>query len=114
MVVPVAVLRMDYYYDTSGQTCGRMSALQPIIYYGAFLGPSCLILLINTVVFFLVLRVILMQGQRGRAVGKVPAHSESTSSSGGHNGMANGGLGGSARRLVSMAQLRGAVTVRLL
>ena len=34
-------------------------------------GLVCLILIINTVVFFMVLRVILQQGKRARAAGKV-------------------------------------------
>lgn len=118
-VIPTAVLSLDYYQDPSGQTCGRMSPQQPLIYYGAFIGPCCLILFINTVVFFLVLRVILMQGQRGRAVGKVPSvrhpqlTSECSSVSNGHNGTSNGisKAAGLIRPLVTMAQLRGAVTV---
>jgi hypothetical protein len=80
-----------------------MSLHYPIVYYGAFVGPSCLIVLINTIVFLLVLRVILLQGQRGRAAGKVPNI---------ENGHQNGGKG--LTHLVSMAQLRGAITVMAL
>lgn len=49
----------------------QLTPRHPLVYYGTFFGPACLILLINTVVFFLVLRVIMLQGQRGRAAGKV-------------------------------------------
>lgn len=77
-----------------------MSQAHLTVYYGAFIGPTCLILLINCVVFMMVLRVILLQGQRGRAVGKVASE----------NG--NGTSGGN--RLMIMAQLRGAVTVMAL
>lgn len=90
---------MEYYQDPSGLTCGRMSPKYPAVYYGSFIGPTCLIVLINLSVFFLVLRVILMQGQRGRAVGKVSENGRG----------ANG-----SNRLVTMAQLRGAVTVMAL
>lgn len=100
IVVTTAVLHLEYYQDPSGQTCGRMSQSYPVVYYGAFIGPTCLILLINSTVFFMVLRVILMQGQRGRAVGKVPTE--------------NGNGGNKNNRFMIMAQLRGAVTVMAL
>lgn len=100
IVITTVVLQMEYYQDPSGLTCGRMSPKYPAVYYGSFIGPTCLIVLINLTVFFLVLRVILMQGQRGRAVGKV-----SENGRGGANGTG---------RLVTMAQLRGAVTVMAL
>lgn len=112
VVVPTAILFTDYYRDPSGLTCGRMSVDQPAVYYASFIGPSCLALLINTAVFFMVLRVILMQGQRGKAVGKVPA--SEASSSNGHGSAIHGGSSAKVRRLVSMAQLRGAVTVMAL
>jgi hypothetical protein len=85
---------MDFYKDPeSGGTC-RLTPRHPAVYYGTFIGPACFILLINTVVFFMVLKVILLQGQRGRAVGKV-------------------GCMASDHR-VTMAQVRGAVTVMAL
>ena len=83
---------MDFYKDPqSGGTC-RLTPRHPAVYYGTFIGPACFILLINTVVFFMVLKVILLQGQRGRAVGKVGCHDHR----------------------VTMAQVRGAVTVMAL
>ena len=100
VVVTTAVLCLDYYQDPTGQTCGRMSHAHLTVYYSAFIGPTCLILLINSTVFFMVLRVILLQGQRGRAVGKVATE--------------NGNGAGGANRLMIMAQLRGAVTVMAL
>ena len=114
IVVPTVLLLTDFYRDPSGLTCGRLSAAHhPIAYYASFIGPSCLVLVINTAVFFLVLRVILMQGQRGKAVGKVPAGREMSSSNGSSTANGNGPTG-TVRRLVSMAQLRGAVTVMAL
>lgn len=100
VVVTTAVLCLDYYQDPTGQTCGRMSHAHLTVYYSAFIGPTCLILLINSTVFFMVLRVILLQGQRGRAVGKVATE--------------NGNGAGGGNRLMIMAQLRGAVTVMAL
>ncbi|KAI9556627.1 hypothetical protein GHT06_016417 [Daphnia sinensis] len=100
IVITTALTSLDYYQDPTGQTCGRMSHDHLTIYYGAFIGPTCLILLINSTVFFMVLRVILMQGQRGRAVGKVATE--------------NGNGAGGGNRLMIMAQLRGAVTVMAL
>lgn len=100
VVITTAVLCLDYYQDPTGQTCGRMSQDHLAVYYGAFIGPTCLILLINSIVFVMVLRVILMQGRRGRAVGKVPTE--------------NGNGAGGGNRLMIMAQLRGAVTVMAL
>lgn len=100
IVITTALTCLDYYQDPTGQTCGRMSHAHLTVYYGAFIGPTSLILLINTVVFFMVLRVILMQGQRGRAVGKVATE--------------NGNGAGGGNRLMIMAQLRGAVTVMAL
>lgn len=101
VVVTTAALRLEYYQDPSGQSCGRMSQSHLTIYYSAFIGPTCLILLINCTVFLMVLRVILLQGQRGRAVGKVATENGS-------------GAGGGGNRLMIMAQLRGAVTVMAL
>jgi hypothetical protein len=77
-----------------------MSHAHLTIYYSSFIGPTCLILLINSTVFFMVLRVILLQGRRGKAVGKVATE--------------NGNGAGGGNRLMIMAQLRGAVTVMAL
>lgn len=107
VVFSTAFLCIDYYQDPTGQTCGRMSLHYPIVYYGSFVGPSCLIVLINSIVFLMVLRVILLQGQRGRAAGKVPTENGPS-----HQG--TGGIKGGFSHLVSMAQLRGAVTVMAL
>lgn len=102
VVITSAALHLDHYRDPSGETCGQMSEVHPIIYYGAFFGPVCFILVVNTAVFVMVLRIILQQGKRGRAVGKVAAAAETANGNGGTN------------RPVIMGQLRGAVTVMAL
>jgi len=96
VVLSTALTDMDYYHDSSIEGC-RLAPRYPAVYYATMVGPACLILLINTVVFFVVLKVILQQGKRARATGKVGC-----------------GVGNDKSASVSMAQLRGAVTVMAL
>ena len=56
IVLTTALVDMDHYHDPSIQGC-RLTPRYPAVYYGTFIGPACLILLINTVVFFMVLKV---------------------------------------------------------
>ncbi|XP_023930468.1 neurogenic locus notch homolog protein 1 isoform X2 [Lingula anatina] len=57
----------------------RLTSANPYVYYISFLGPSCLILIFNSVVFVLVSRVILrprvkgLQGKRSQEQPKVSA-----------------------------------------
>ena len=89
------LLNLDYYRDPSGSDSCRLTPQHAAVYYGAFIGPSCLMLAINTIVFLLVVRVIVHQGSRSRSIGKVSS------------------CAGSGQQ-VTMVQIRGAVTVMAL
>jgi hypothetical protein len=54
-----------------------VSPSKPILYYVTYLGPSCLILTVNCIVFILVSKVLFQRHGRGHAVGKVGINTES-------------------------------------
>jgi hypothetical protein len=61
---------VKYYSSTDSEYC-MVSPLQPVLYYVTYLGPSCLILAVNCIVFVLVTRVLFQKRGHGHAVGKV-------------------------------------------
>jgi hypothetical protein len=61
---------MQYYSSTDSEYC-MVSPSKPILYYVTYLGPSCLILAVNCIVFILVSKVLFQRRGHGHAVGKV-------------------------------------------
>jgi hypothetical protein len=65
-----AIYDIQYYSSTDSEYC-MVSPSEPILYYITYLGPSCLILAVNFIVFILVCRVLFQRRGHGHAVGKV-------------------------------------------
>ena len=64
---------MQFYNSSEAQYC-MVTTSKPILYYIAYLGPSCLILVINCIVFILVSKVLFQR--RIHAIGKVGSNSD--------------------------------------
>ncbi|XP_069694647.1 uncharacterized protein [Periplaneta americana] len=79
------------FYSTTDEYC-MVTSSYSILYYLAYLGPTCFILAINCIVFILVTKVLFQR--RGHAVGKVGINSDSP--------------------VITVAQIRGAFTVMTL
>jgi hypothetical protein len=64
-----AIYDLQYYSVADSDYC-VVSPLKPVLFYVTYLGPSCLILAVNLIVFVLVSRV-LFQRRHSHAIGKV-------------------------------------------
>lgn len=72
-----AIYDLEFYHKENSDYC-VVSPSEPIfyyVYYVTFLGPSCLILAINLIVFVLVSRV-LFQRRHSHAIGKVAINAD--------------------------------------
>ncbi|PNF34443.1 hypothetical protein B7P43_G11234 [Cryptotermes secundus] len=88
-----AIYDMQYYSSTDSEYC-MVSPSKPILYYVTYLGPSCLILAVNCIVFILVSKVLFQRRGHGHAVGKVGLNTDIPT--------------------ITVAQIRGAFTVMTL
>jgi hypothetical protein len=66
---------MQYYSAADSDYC-LVSSSKPVLYYVTYLGPSCLILVVNLIVFLLVSKV-LFQRRHSHAIGKVAISTDS-------------------------------------
>ena len=69
-----AIYDLQFYIGANSDYC-VVSTSEPVLYYVTFLGPSCLILAVNLVVFVLVSRV-LFQRRHSHAIGKVAINAD--------------------------------------
>jgi hypothetical protein len=70
-----AIYDMEFYSGADSEYC-VVSPSKPVLYYVTYLGPSCLILVVNLIVFVLVTKV-LFQRRHSHAMGKVAINTDS-------------------------------------
>ncbi|XP_064079819.1 uncharacterized protein LOC135196919 isoform X6 [Macrobrachium nipponense] len=90
-VVIALAVDIDVYGDKERNFCVINPAHSPAVYYSTYMGPICLVLLVNCIVFVMVTRVLCQRRPRSKA--QSPAGSPRKESA------------------VTLAQVRGAVTV---